>query len=500
MAEKKKWSVKYKRSINCSNPKGFSQKQYCKRKARGGKYKSEEVMEEEDLELLEKKKKQQKGKKRARKVAARKKKKDDRCTRIAKRKYDVWPSAYASGAVVQCRRGKIWKDLKEEDDPILNTEYQDLITELVLEELRLSEQKDIPTQIINKVRKKLKDEGGAAGSSDIMDVLKDLGVPEDFPFNKIFKDAGIAQHKDGDYIDLKGIKENLDEKKKKRKKRKKAGTESSKESSLRDWFGRKGAPGKKGGWVDCNAPIRKKGKIVGYKPCGRSKGEKRSKYPACRPTPGACKERGRGKSWGKKAAKKKKTNEGTITEAMIRQVVISEMQKKHFLPGLLEHVQKGIPVHQNFYRVGSPCFFNMFKQARHWAKKGLYEVKNEDERWFLEETDIGETAIYEGQEVQLDFPMLMEAEYRGKKVELNKPKRGGSKKFYVYVKDGDKVRKVSFGSPDMPLNISDDEARASFVARHKCKEKKPRTSAGYWACRTGRYPHLTGSKKRYTWW
>ena len=41
--------------------------------------------------------------------------KDDRCTRIAKRKYDKWPSAYASGAVVRCRKGKIWKDIKEED-------------------------------------------------------------------------------------------------------------------------------------------------------------------------------------------------------------------------------------------------------------------------------------------------------------------------------------------------------------------------------------------------
>ena len=75
---------------------------------------------------------------------------------------------------------------------------------------------------------------------------------------------------------------------KKRKKRKKAGTESSKESSLRDWFKRKGAKGKKKGWVDCNAPDGK----GGYKSCGRSKGEKRKKYPACRPTPGACKERG----------------------------------------------------------------------------------------------------------------------------------------------------------------------------------------------------------------
>tara|TARA_R100000388_G_scaffold94658_2_gene82627 strand:+ start:497 stop:829 length:333 start_codon:yes stop_codon:yes gene_type:complete len=91
------------------------------------------------------------------------------------------------------------------------------------------------------------------------------------------------------------------EKRKKRKKRKKAGTESSKESSLRDWFGRKGAKGKKGGWVDCNAPDGK----GGYKSCGRGSGEKRKKYPACRPTPAACKERGKGKSWGKKAKKRK---------------------------------------------------------------------------------------------------------------------------------------------------------------------------------------------------
>ena len=88
----------------------------------------------------------------------------------------------------------------------------------------------------------------------------------------------------------------------KKKKRKKAGTESSKESSLRDWFGRRGAKGKKGGWVDCNAPDGK----GGYKSCGRSSGEKRKKYPSCRPTPGACKERGKGKSWGKKAKKGKK--------------------------------------------------------------------------------------------------------------------------------------------------------------------------------------------------
>ena len=81
---------------------------------------------------------------------------------------------------------------------------------------------------------------------------------------------------------------------------------ASSETSLRDWFKRRGGGGGKGGWVDCNAPRYKDGKKVGYKACGRQKGEKRSKYPACRPTAAACKDRGKGKKWGKKAARKRK--------------------------------------------------------------------------------------------------------------------------------------------------------------------------------------------------
>jgi len=119
----------------------------------------------------------------------------------------------------------------------------------------------------------------------------------------------------------------LDEKKKKRKK---AGSESSKESSLRDWFGRKGAKGSKKGWVDCNSPDGS----GGYKSCGRGSGEKRKKYPACRPTPGACKERGKGKSWGKKAKSKKKNEElemdlHQIIEEEIEAVVVETYTKKH---------------------------------------------------------------------------------------------------------------------------------------------------------------------------
>jgi hypothetical protein len=71
------------------------------------------------------------------------------------------------------------------------------------------------------------------------------------------------------------------------------------DESLRKWFKRSGTPGKEGGWVDCNSPIRKDGKITGYKSCGRKKGEKRSKYPSCRPTAAKCKDKGKGKTWGK---------------------------------------------------------------------------------------------------------------------------------------------------------------------------------------------------------
>jgi hypothetical protein len=68
--------------------------------------------------------------------------------------------------------------------------------------------------------------------------------------------------------------------------------------TLRNWFKRKGEPGKKGGWVDCNTCREVDGKTK-CKACGREKGEKRSKYPSCRPTPAQCKTPGKGKKWGK---------------------------------------------------------------------------------------------------------------------------------------------------------------------------------------------------------
>ena len=78
---------------------------------------------------------------------------------------------------------------------------------------------------------------------------------------------------------------------------------------------------------------------------------------------------------------------------------------------------------------------------------------------------------------------LQEAEYQGKKVKLNDPIRGGSKKFYVYVKDGDKIKKVSFGdTTGLSIKRDDPARRKSFRARHRCDTPGPKTMARYWSC------------------
>ena len=161
-----------------------------------------------DEEQLDEKKKRKKKKKK------KKKGKKDACYHKVRARYDVWPSAYASGALVKCRKV------------------------------------------------------GAANWGN-----KSKKTNEE-----------IEQELDLDVEFLQEVDELLNEK-----------------EGLHKWFSRKGAKGKKKGWVDCNAPDGK----GGYKACGRSGDEKRKRYPACRPTAGQCKKKkgSKGKSWGKKDAK-----------------------------------------------------------------------------------------------------------------------------------------------------------------------------------------------------
>jgi len=204
------------------------------------------------------------------------------------------------------------------------------------------------------------------------------------------------------------------------------------------------------------------------------------------------------------------------------------------------------------FRIGSNAYVKFFAEARELFNEGALKL-NELDRSLIQRTNIGEHGIFEGQNVALDIPFIneredalgiyddgkgnsaaigwtpygylatvdgeydfqigpaktveelikmlaaegftnkiFEAEFKGKEVSLNKPKRGGSKAYYVYVKDGDKVKKVSFGSGGLRAKINNKVARNAFAARHNCKNKKDRTTAGYWSCNLPRYAKSLG--------
>ena len=77
---------------------------------------------------------------------------------------------------------------------------------------------------------------------------------------------------------------------------------------------------------------------------------------------------------------------------------------------------------------------------------------------------------------------------------IGKPKRGGSKAYYVYVRDPKtkRIKKVSFGSGGLRAKIRNPKARKAFAARHKCSQKNDRTKASYWSCRLPRYAKQLG--------
>lgn len=87
----------------------------------------------------------------------------------------------------------------------------------------------------------------------------------------------------------------------------------------------------------------------------------------------------------------------------------------------------------------------------------------------------------------LQEQILLEAEYKGRKVQLGKPTRGDVKKFKVFVKDPKtgNVKKVNFGDPNAEIRRDNPEARKSFRARHGCGTERAsdRTKAAYWSCR-----------------
>lgn len=170
------------------------------------------------------------------------------------------------------------------------------------------------------------------------------------------------------------------------------------------------------------------------------------------------------------------------------------------------HLENKISLCENIFRVYSKSYFELINEVRSLYNQNLIKVNDEDAE--LLETDIGEVVEINGKIIHLDAPKLDKKELNEsekKKCKLNKPTRtpGGPKKFKVCVKTKDgRVKTVRFGdSKSSGLSIKNNSpARAkSFRARHKCSEKKDRTTPGYWSCNIARYAKSVGLKSSRPW-
>ena len=176
----------------------------------------------------------------------------------------------------------------------------------------------------------------------------------------------------------------------------------------------------------------------------------------------------------------------------LKQIIREEMDNL-LSEGLKFHLENKIRVNENIFRPGSTKYFELFAEVRELSKNGLYKL-DENEKYWINDTDIGEFALYEGQKVPLDFPLPLDEKKKKKKnPPLNKPTRntGGGKKYKVFVRDKKtgNIKKVTFGDSKGGLsgNWNDPKARASFAKRHRCAEKNDKTKPGYWACRAHKY-------------
>jgi len=186
-----------------------------------------------------------------------------------------------------------------------------------------------------------------------------------------------------------------------------------------------------------------------------------------------------------------------LNESLAPREILSE--------GLKYHLDNARPLTEHVYRAGSNNYFNLWAEARALYSRNIIEVQGDDLE-ILTETDLGHFGLYENQKVPLDYIFeeveeIDEADKKKKNPPIGKPKRGGSKKFYVYVRNPKtkKIKKVSFGDTSgLSAKINNSKARSAFSKRHDCPNKKDKTKASYWSCRLPRYAKLLGLKSSFS--
>jgi len=313
---------------------------------------------------------------RKRKKKRSKKKKADRCIKIAKRKYNRWPSAYASGAVVQCRAGEIWKDLKTEsvqNFKTINEVYEEWSRPIYVKQDCLVTE-NLKYHIDNGIS--LSECVFRYGSEEYFNIISEAKyLFENNIIDLNENDEFIVSEHDEDFCFLNGEKIKLN-------------------------------------------------------------------------------------------------------------FIFEEVEESEEL--ISENLEKRFKSLNKKYTI-------LDKQMDDLVLKGedTFKIEQELERIQNEMSKIS---------AEIEKNSINEAEYKGKKVELGKPKRGGSggKKFYVYVRNPKtgKIKKVSFGAKSgggkLAVKLRDPKARKRFADRHNCEQKNDRTTPGYWSCRLPRYARQLG--------
>lgn len=202
---------------------------------------------------------------------------------------------------------------------------------------------------------------------------------------------------------------------------------------------------------------------------------------------------------------------------IIKETLQEHLDKSLILKGravvsesLQYHIDNGLTLTNNIFRVYSEGYFDLVNEVRELWEDNMIKLNEEDT--LMVESDLGKRVKIGEEIVYLDAPfiseswteedILEEAKHHGKNVNLGKPFRtpGGPKKFAVYVrKPGGGIKKVTFGDPKLKVKNANKKAAKSFRARHKCSQKKDRTTAGYWSCNVGRYSKQLGLSSSNSW-
>ena len=465
----KKWSKKYKRSIDCNNPKGFSQKAHC-----AGRKKKENVMSSKLEELV--------GKPITEEQFDEAAGKKDACYYKVKARYDVWPSAYASGALVKCRKvgAKNWGNSKKEgvNEKVLGGKD---ITSGIDKNTKITFDKRIPNKKLAGKTFYVSKKGintfnvlpvGSYNEKDTktLDSPTILKLLKNKTISKIVNSKGKAIH---EQMELNKLKDAIKMFQKKIEKQGRVTNARDEEhlSNLIKLYKQMGGKGVKEGLDDLKALPKDLKKSI----------KKNREEGVIKENPAAI------AAAQRMVVQNKSGNKISVNTARQSSYAQKDPSTHKKAKSLFQRIKDKFKKKESVDEARGTCWVGY--QQKGMKEKNGRMVPNcvkEIIEIFYEENGEGHGYTFE----YIKENNLNEAEYQGRKVKLGKIMQGDVKKFKVYVKNPKgNVVKVNFGQGGdakggtMRIRKSNPKARANFRARHNCDNPGPRHKARYWSCR-----------------